>query len=73
MCVCVCVCGACVYVYVCVCVCACTDPIIMFIPDVECGFLWVHNVMCELFEGMYLNITVNIMYFVACYAVPFDL
>ena len=49
-----------------VCVRACTDPIIMVcVPGVEYGFLCVYNVMWELFEGIYLNIVVIVMYFVA--------
>ena len=42
------------------------DPIMMvFVPGVEYGFLRVYNVTWEFFEGMYLNIVVIVMSFVA--------
>ena len=46
--------------------CARADPVMMvFIPGIEYGFLCVYNWMCELSEGMYLNIVVIVTYFVA--------
>ena len=67
-CVCVCVCACmracvCVHVRVCVCVCVCVqahaDPIIwVFVSGVEYG-----NVRVT--EGMYLNIVIIVMCFVA--------
>ena len=37
----------------------------MFVAGVECGFLRVYKVMCELFEGMHLYTVVIVMYRVA--------
>ena len=77
MCVYVCVCvracvracmRACVRVCACMhaCVHVCADPItLVFVPGVDYGLLCVYNVMSELFEGMYLNIVVIVMCFVA--------
>ena len=48
------------------------DPIMMvFVPGVEYGFLRVYNVTWEFFEGMYLNIVVIIMGFVASVTLSF--
>ena len=73
MCVCVYVCmRVCVCVYVCVCVCVwCADPIILvFVPGVQFGFLCIQ---CDVrvVGGMYLNIVVIAMCFVASVMLSF--
>ena len=50
---------------VCVCVHVHAPIILVFVPDVEFGFLCVYNIMRELFEGMYLNMVAIITCFVA--------
>ena len=40
----------------------------VFVPGVEYGFLYVYNIMWELFKGMYLNIVVIVTCFVASFS-----